>query len=367
MRFSERVLSVDLSGIRKLFEGAPPGSINLGLGQPDFDTPDSIKEAAITAIKEGKTGYTHNAGLPELREEISKKLFKENSISITPDQILVTAGGSEALHIVLQALVERGDRVLHPEPGFVAYSALGLIAGGKPDGIPLDETLHINVEAAKEKIKGAGVIILNSPANPTGMVEPEETVRAIVEYADDCNVPVISDEVYEHFIYEKKHTSAARFGDNVVTVNAFSKTYAMTGWRLGYLAASEECVNECMKVHQYCQACATSISQYAGLAALRGPQDMVTKMRDEYKLRRDIVYEGLSRAGLRFNRPEGAFYMFIPLEESVYAKIIQSGVILVPGKAFGERGAGFARMSYAQNKEILSSAVQRMTKVISGC
>jgi aspartate aminotransferase len=260
MKFAHRVQGIEISGIRKIFEAAGPDSINLGLGQPDFDTPQHIKDAAIQAIQEGKTGYTNNTGIPELRMAIGKKLKKENGLSCLPDQIIVTAGASEALHIVMQALVDPGDLVLCPDPGFVSYASLATLAGGNPVSMPLTKNLHIDVEKAKSLMDGAKIIILNSPANPTGAVENKESIQALVEYASGAGVTVVSDEVYEHFIYGKQHWSAARFGENVVTINATSKTYAMTGWRLGYLAAPEEIVAQCVKVHQYCQACATSIS-----------------------------------------------------------------------------------------------------------
>jgi len=258
--YSDRVSGIDLSGIRKLFDAfanAGPGAIDLGIGQPDFDTPEHIKEAAMDAIRRGKTGYTPGPGIPGLREAISKKLQNENGLDYTPEQVLVTAGGSEALHLAIEAIVNPGERVLVPDPGFVSYRPLAKIAGGVPVGMPVDASMHVDIEKTKELIDGAKACILNSPSNPTGMVEPEESIRSIVEYADDCGVWVISDEVYEHFCYDGHFTSAARFGENVITINAASKTYAMTGWRLGFIAAPPDAVTACLKVHQYCQACAT--------------------------------------------------------------------------------------------------------------
>ena len=363
-KFSPRVAGIEISGIRKIFEAAGPGSINLGLGQPDFDTPQHIKDAAIQAIKEGKTGYTGNTGIPELRSAICTKFKKENGLSYTPDQLIVTAGASEALHIVMQALVAEGNRVLCADPGFVSYSALATLAGGHPEGVPLDKKFHIDVEAAKELMNGARLFVLNSPSNPTGAVEPKESIKAIVEYANDCNVTVVSDEVYEHFIYGKKHWSAAQFGDNVITINAASKTYAMTGWRLGYLAAPADIVGQCLKVHQYCQACATSISQYAALAAYTGDQHMVGVMRDEYRARRDMLVKGLARLGFAFPEPEGAFYAFVPMKPALTEKIINKGVILVPGSAFGVNAPEYTRFSYAASRENLKTALDRIEKAI---
>ncbi|WP_333582712.1 pyridoxal phosphate-dependent aminotransferase [Methanoculleus bourgensis] len=363
-RYAARVRSVEMSGIRKLFDAGGPDAINLGIGQPDFDTPDHIKEAAIAAIRAGKTGYTANAGIPELREAICAKFERENDLAFRPEQILVTAGGSEALHLVMEALVDPGDRVLITDPGFVSYAALAAFAGGRPEGVPLDETLHIDVEQAKEQMDGARLFVLNSPANPTGAVESEESIRALVEYGNDRGVTIVSDEVYEHFVYEKAHVSAAHFGDDVITVNAASKTYAMTGWRVGYIAAPEDYIPECLKVHQYAQACATSISQYAALAAYTGDQGPVKQMREEYRARRDLLYSGLTDLGFEFPRPEGAFYAFVPMGRNLIQKAIEDGVIIVPGEAFGSKAPDYARFSYATSRENLSRAVGRLQALV---
>jgi aspartate aminotransferase len=364
MKFSERVAGIEISGIRKIFEAAGPGSINLGLGQPDFDTPQHIKDAAIKAIQEGKTGYTTNNGIPELRAAISKKFKTENGVKYHPDQLIVTAGASEALHIVMQALVNTGDRVLCPDPGFVSYASLATLAGGTPVSVPLTMTLHIDVEQAMKLMDKAKIFVLNSPGNPTGAVENRESIKAIVEYAADKGVTVVSDEVYEHFIYGKKHYSAAQFGENVITINATSKTYAMTGWRLGYLAASPEIVGQCLKVHQYCQACATSISQYAAVAAYQGDQGAVMVMRDEYQARRDLIWGGLKQMGFDFPKPEGAFYIFVPMKPELTQKIIESGVIVVPGTAFGVNTPEYTRFSYATSRQNIITALERIGKLV---
>lgn len=363
-RYAQRVKGIEISGIRRIFEAAGPGSINLGLGQPDFDTPRHIKDAAIKAIEEGKTGYTTNNGIPELRAAVCGKFKNENGIAYQPDQLIVTAGASEALHIVMQALVEPGDRVLCQDPGFVSYAALATMAGGIPVSVPLDKNLHIDIEQAKVLMKGARLFVLNSPGNPTGAVESKESVRALVEYAGDQGVTVVSDEVYEHFIYGKKHWSAALFGEDVITINATSKTYAMTGWRLGYLAASAEVVGQCLKVHQYCQACATSISQYAALAAYTGDQGAVKVMRDEYRARRDLICKGLAGLGFSFPVPEGAFYAFVPMKPSLTQKIIEKGVIVVPGAAFGVNAPEYTRLSYATSRENIRRALDRVRQAM---
>ncbi|MBP2145163.1 aspartate aminotransferase [Methanofollis sp. W23] len=363
-RFAERVRGIEISGIRKMFEGAGEDSINLGLGQPDFPTPPLIREAAKRAIDQGMTGYTMNAGVPELRAAVSEKFRRENALSYSPDQVIVTAGASEALHIVMQALVDEGDRVLIADPGFVSYAALATLAGGRTEGLGLDASLHLDVEAAKEQMDGARLLVLNTPANPTGMVESEESVKALVEYAEDKGVTVVADEVYEHFTYGTPHVSAARFGEDVVTINATSKTYSMTGWRLGYMAAPEAVVDECIKVHQYCQACATSISQYAALAALTGDQSPVAAMREEYRARRDLLCTGLADLGFRFPAPEGAFYAFVPMGQNLFAKIIEKGVIIVPGSAFGTCAPDYARISYAASQDDLRRALARIAEAV---
>jgi aspartate aminotransferase len=363
-RSAERCQGIEISGIRKLFEAAGPDSVNMGLGQPDFDTPDHIKEAAIRAIREGKTGYTSNMGIPELREAISQKFRQENGLSYSMDQIIVTAGASEALHIIMHALINPGDRVLFADPGFVSYGSLAVLAGGKPEGVPLNQAFCIDIEKAKEQMDGARVFVLNSPGNPTGAVEPKDSVRAIVEYGNDAGVTIVSDEVYEHLIYRGTHWSAARFGEDVITVNAASKTYAMTGWRLGYLAGPKEYVEPCLKVHQYALACATSIAQYAALAAYTGPQDCVATMREEYRWRRDYLYRELTRMGFDFPLPEGAFYLFAPLGKEFTEKVIRKGVIIVPGVAFGCNAPEYARMNYAVSRDQLRSAVERMRAVL---
>ena len=366
-QFAQRVRSIDISGIRKMFEGAGPDAINMGLGQPDFDTPENIKRAAIAAIESGKTGYTNNAGIDELREAVSGKLARENGLTYAPQNVVITAGGSGALHIAIEALVEAGDRVVFNNPGFVSYGALTVLAGGKPVPVPLLPDLHLDVEALKTEFAHpkTRVFVLNSPANPTGMVESEETIRAVVESAADYGVTVLSDEVYEKFCYgDARHVSAAKFGENVVTINATSKTYAMTGWRIGFLAAPEDVVHEVIKVQQYTLACATSIAQYAALEAYSGPQDSVAVMKGEYEARRNLLVAGLKELGVPVNVPAGAFYVFPQMDAETVMRIVDAGVIITPGTAFGSSGVGYARMSYATSQENIAAALKRIGSVM---
>ena len=365
--FAKRVTSIDISGIRKMFEAAGPNAINMGLGQPDFDTPENIKAAAVRAIEEGKTGYTNNAGIDELRAAVADKLKRENGLEYTPKQVLITAGGSGALHAAISSLIDEGDKVVFNNPGFVSYGSLAKLAGGAPAPVALRPDLHLDVEALKEEFsdKKTKVMVLNSPANPTGMVETEETIRAVVEAASDYGVTVLSDEVYEKFCYgDTKFVSAAKFGDNVVTINAVSKTYAMTGWRVGFMAGAEEIVEQAVKIQQYSLACPTSIAQYAALEAYTGDQSSVDAMRAEYAARRNLLITGLREMGVDVAMPEGAFYAFPKLDAETVSKIVANDVIITPGLAFGSLGKGYARMSYAASQENIKEALKRIQQVV---
>jgi aspartate aminotransferase len=367
VKFDKRVTGINISGIRKMFEGAGPNAINLGLGQPDFDTPAHIKAEAVRAIEEGFTGYTGNMGIPELRDALARKFKKENGLRYSPEEIMITSGASEGLHIAIEALCGVGDEVLVPDPGFVSYVALTTMADAKPVMVPLGENLRYDPETLKEYItKNTRAIVLNSPSNPTGAVQTPAEVKAIVEIAMDKGVTVISDEVYEHFIYDGVHDSPAKYGDNVITINAASKTYAMTGWRLGYLASGPEYVEQILKVHQYVQACACSISQRAALAALNGPQDCVTIMRDEFRRRRDYLVGELHGMGVQCIKPQGAFYAFpyVGDEQAKVTELLQKGVITTPGTAFGARGKGYIRLCYATSMPNLQKAVGIMKTVL---
>jgi aspartate aminotransferase len=360
--FTDRVSEIDISGIRKMFEAAGTDSINLGLGEPDVPTPAHVCDAAMDAIREGHTRYTPGAGTIELRSALSEKFLRDNNISVSPDEIMVTSGASEALHISLQALVEPGDDVLVPDPGFVSYTALSHIAGGRAVSVPLTN-LRLDPDVVAEQItRNTKVLIVNSPSNPCGTVQSRNEIRAFAELAEDHDFTIISDEVYEFFIYEGEHVSPAEFTDNVVTVNAASKTYAMTGWRLGYLAARPEYIEQFHKVHQYVQACANSVAQMAALAAITGPQERVAEMRDMFKKRRDILLNGLREMGASCMTPAGAFYVFPRVGDGdrIAADMAERGVITVPGSAFGIYGAEHVRMSYATGEAEIIRALDRM-------
>jgi aspartate aminotransferase len=367
MRFACCTETIEISGIRKCFEGAAPGSVNLGLGQPDFDTPDHIKRAAIRAIEKGQCGYTPNCGIPDLRAALAEKFLSQNGIDYQAEEIMVTSGASEALFLVIAALVDRGEEVIIGDPAFLSYMELTRLVGGRPISVPLDHELRLSPEMILERItEKTKLIILNSPSNPTGSVATAEQMRAIAEIAEDRNIAVLSDEVYEHFIYRGEHVSPARFSDNVITVNAVSKTYAMTGWRLGYLGARGCALEQLLKIHQYVQACASSISQAAALEAVSGPQECVAQMRDEFRARRDLLVKGFRDMGLDILEPEGAFYLFPKVGDGddVAARLGKAGVIVVPGSAFGPGGKEHIRISYAAARPQIEEALRRMKDIL---
>ncbi|QRV14979.1 pyridoxal phosphate-dependent aminotransferase [Haloterrigena salifodinae] len=360
--FANRVEQVSISGIREVFEAASEDAINLGLGQPDFPTPAHARRGAIEAIESGHTdAYTSNKGTRSLREAISAKYDRDYSLEIDPEDVIATSGGSEALHLVLQAHVDPGEEVIFPDPGFVSYDALTNIADGTPKPVPLREDLTLDPATVEEAITDdTAVFVVNSPANPTGAVQSEEDMREFARIADEHDVLCLSDEVYEHIVFEGTHHSPMEFAetDNVVVVSACSKTYSMTGWRLGWVAASNRRIERMLRVHQYGQACASAPAQYAAQAALTGPQEPVEEMVETFERRRDLVVDGLEDAGLEVPTPEGAFYAMPKVPEGWCDEVLDRGVVVVPGDAFGEHGEGYARLSYATGTEDLKEALE---------
>ena len=365
---AKRTRTIELSQIRKMFEVTNPDAINLGIGEPDFDVPENIKKAMIESIHENDTHYTPNKGYIELREEIVNKFKKDNDIKTNPDNIIVTVGASEALYMCAQAFIEKGDEVLLPNPSFLSYEACVKLADGKvvPVECSMENEFKLQANDVEEKIsENTKAIILNSPSNPTGAVMEKEDIKAIADLSVDKNFLIISDEIYEKIIYGKKHYSPAKWSDNVVTLNGFSKTYAMTGLRIGYLTANEELCEELLKIHQYNIACATTTSQKGALEALRGPQDEVIKMVKEFKKRRDLIVERLNGMGYKTVNAEGAFYVFPKIEDKNFVqKAAKAGVITVPGAAFGSNGEGHVRMSYANSYENIEKAMDILEEKI---
>ena len=362
--FSDRVEQVSISGIREVFEAAGEDAINLGLGQPDFPTPEHAKEAAREAISEGVAdGYTSNKGTRELREAIAGKYARDNDLDVDPEHIVATAGGSEALHLALEAHVDPGEEVIFPDPGFVSYDALTRIAGGTPKPVPLRDDLTLDPETVEEAITDdTAAFVVNSPANPTGAVQPVEDIREFARIADEHDVLCITDEVYEHIVFEGEHRSPMEFAetDNVVLVSACSKTYSMTGWRLGWVTASNRRIERMLRVHQYVQACASAPAQFAAEAALSGPQDQVEEMVAAFEERRDVLLDGLDDMGIDCPTPQGAFYAMPKVPDGWVDEVLDRGVVVVPGEAFGEHGDGYARISYAQDLGQIEEAVEVM-------
>ncbi|WP_327052360.1 pyridoxal phosphate-dependent aminotransferase [Halomicrococcus gelatinilyticus] len=364
--FSNRVEQVSISGIREVFEAAGEDAINLGIGQPDFPTPDHAKQAAIEAIESGAAdAYTSNKGIRKLREAISDKHERDNGVSVPPENVIATAGGSEALHLAMEAHVDPGQEVVFPDPGFVSYDALTRVAGGTPKPVPLRDDLTLDPETVEDALTDdTAAFVVNSPSNPTGAVQSEADMREFARIADEHDVLCISDEVYEHIVFDGEHHSPMEYAetDNVVVVNACSKTYSMTGWRLGWVAASERRIERMLRVHQYVQACASAPAQYAAYGALTGPQDAVDEMVAAFEKRRDVLLDGLDDAGLETPRPEGAFYAMPKVPEGWVDEVLDRDVVVVPGEAFGEHGAGYARISYATGIEDIKEALEVMAE-----
>ena len=362
--FSDRVERISISGIREVFEAAGEDAINLGLGLPDFAAPDHARQAAADAIMAGEAdAYTENKGMLSLREAIAEKHARDQGIERSPDNIVVTAGGSEALHIALEAHVDSGEEVLIPDPGFVSYDALTKLADGEPVPVPLREDLTIDPARVEEAITDdTAAFVVNSPGNPTGAVSSEEDVREFARIADEHDVLCISDEVYEYTVFDGEHFSPVEYAesDNVVVVNSASKLFSMTGWRVGWVHASAPRIERMVRVHQYVQACASAPAQYAAEAALTGPQELVDEMTDSFRERRDLLLDGLAEIGIECPTPTGAFYAMPKVPDGFVDACIERGVILVPGEAFGPHGEGYARISYATNVEELEEALDRM-------
>jgi aspartate aminotransferase len=365
--FSGRIEEVSISGIREVFEAAGEDAINLGLGQPDFPTPPHARTAAMEAIEAGHAdGYTNNRGREGLLSAIRSHHEEEDGFTVPEGSVIATAGGSEALHLALEAHVDHGEEVIIPDPGFVSYDALTRIAGGKPVPVPLREDLTLSPDTVEAAIgPDTAAFVVNSPANPTGAVQSREDIRAFARIADEHDVLCLSDEVYARLVYDGNHYSPRAFADsdNVVVVNACSKTYSMTGWRLGWVLAAPRRIERMLRAHQYVQACATAASQYAAEAALSGPQDVVEERREIFRERRDLVVESLRDMGLSVPTPTGAFYAMPEVPEGWVDDVIEAGVIVVPGEAFGANGAGHARISYAASTEVLEDALEVMRDV----
>jgi aspartate aminotransferase len=370
--FPERVASLQVSGIRKLFEAAPEGAINLGLGEPDMQPPEEMIAAFKRALDEGRNKYGPSAGIGDLRRAIAQNL-KSYRGDVTYENIIITAGATEGMRIATETIMGRGDEALVPNPGFIIYGPDVTLAGGRPveyslkaenDFYPdLDEMASLITPRTK-------AIIVNSPSNPTGAVFPEEVVKGICDIARDRGLYILSDEVYHNFVYEGKHCSFAQYHDDTVIVNSFSKSLAATGWRIGYVATSKEIVQQLAKVQYYTLACPPTATQYAVLEGMKIRDRFRSAMLEEFRVRRDLALRKLGEIP-SFKTPpvHGAFYLFPRYSEEIGSeelamKILRDGVICAPGRAFGTLGEGHLRFSYSNSQENIAAALDKVRETM---
>ena len=377
---SEKIVEIKPSGIRKFFDVVKSidGAISLGVGEPDFDTPWHIRDEGIYSLEKGRTFYTSNSGLMELKVEICNYLKRRQNAMYTPDkQVLVTVGGSEAIDLALRAMVDPGDEVLIPQPSYVSYEPCAILAGAKPVIIELKEenefrlTAEEILEHVTDKTK---ILVLPFPNNPTGAIMERKDLEAIAKVIIEKDLFVISDEIYSELTYTDKHVSIVEIPgmyERTVLINGFSKSYAMTGWRLGYACGPEEILTQMTKIHQFAIMCAPTTSQYAAVEALKNGDEDVAMMREQYNQRRRYLINELRGMGLPCFEPFGAFYIFpciasLGMSSDDFAtKLLQEEKLaVVPGTAFGDCGEGFIRISYAYSLDDLKKAMERMRRFI---
>lgn len=377
---SQKVVTIKPSGIRKFFDIASEMEdvISLGVGEPDFDTPWHIRDEGIYSLEKGRTFYTSNAGLMPLREEISRYLKRRCSLTYDPKtEVLVTVGGSEGIDLALRAMLDPGDEVLIPEPCYVSYLPCVQLAGGVPVTIQLKEEneFRLTKEELLEKITDkTKILVLPFPNNPTGAIMRREDLEAIRDVIIEKDLFVLSDEIYSELTYHEEHVSPASLPgmwERTLTINGFSKAYAMTGWRLGYICGPKEIVKQMTKIHQFAIMCAPTTSQYAAVEALRNGDNDVRQMREAYNQRRRFLMHAFEKMGLPCFEPFGAFYVFpcikkygMTSEEFAMKFLEEEHVAVVPGTAFGECGEGFLRISYAYSIEELKVALARLERFI---
>ena len=377
---SERVVNLPPSGIRKFFDvvNEMDDAISLGVGEPDFDTPWHIREEGIYSLEKGRTFYTSNSGLKELKVEICNYLKRRCDVLYDPNsEVLVTVGGSEAIDLALRAMLEPGDEVLIPQPSYVSYVPCTILANGTPVVIELEEKddFRLTPEKLLEKITPKSkILILPFPNNPTGAIMEREDLEKIAKIVEEKDLFVISDEIYCELTYSGRHVTIASLPgmrERTVLINGFSKSYAMTGWRLGYAAAPREILQQMLKIHQYAIMCAPTTSQYAAISALRNGDEDVEQMREAYSQRRRYLVHALREMGLDCFEPYGAFYVFPSIkkfgmtsDEFATRLLQEERVAVVPGTAFGDCGEGFLRISYAYSLESLKVALDRIRRFV---
>lgn len=360
-----------MSGIRKMFDLAGFDAINLGLGEPDVPPPPHVLKAMKEALDSGHNKYGPTGGLPELRRTLAER--HSSQAGVREGNVLVTTGATEALYLTMQTFIDRGDEVLVPDPGFVLFAPHVRLAGGTPVFYPLleEEGFIPRVEILQDLVTSrTKALIVNTPSNPTGSVMGEREVEAVAEFAEENQLLLISDEVYDAIVYEKGHHSFLGKMDNLIYVNSFSKVFAVTGWRLGYLIAPEEYVETMSKVHYFMVACPPTPAQHAVLVGLQGSMDYVEDMVAKFRERRDRIVKRLNETpGFRCPRPDGAFYAFPSSTHPVTSqdlafRLLKAGVICSPGSAFGKMGEGHLRFSYANSLEMIERAMDIVASVV---
>lgn len=377
----DNVKNMPPSGIRKYFDiiNEMDDVISLGVGEPDFVTPWNVREAGIYSLEQGHTHYSSNAGFIELRREISKYLYRRFSLNYNPEnEIIVTVGGSEGIDIALRALVGPGDEVIVPEPSFVAYKGCTAFTGAtaKVLNLKAEDEFKLTPKALEAAITPkTKVVIIPFPNNPTGAIMTRTELAEIVEVLKDKDIIAISDEIYSELCYGEKHVSIASFPemkDKTLVINGFSKSYAMTGWRLGYICGHSILIEAMKKIHQYALMCSPTTAQYAAIEALKSGDGSVEEMCKEYNRRRRVLLNGFRKMGLDCFEPLGAFYIFpsiqstgITSDEFCEQLLINEKVLVIPGNAFGECGEGFVRVCYASSMEDIVEALKRIERFIN--
>lgn len=380
MKIAKKVKDLPPSGIRKFFDIASSVKdvISLGVGEPDFITPWRVREASIYGVEKGKTTYTSNWGLLELREQISTYEDEGTAVDYDPNkEILVTTGVSEGIDLAIRAITDPGDEVLVVEPSYVSYKPCVIMAGGEP--VSVSTRLENDFKVRKEDLEKyitprTRAIIMNYPNNPTGSIMTQKDLEEVADVAVEHDLMVISDEVYEKLTYEGKHVSIASLNgmrDNTILLNGFSKAFAMTGWRLGYACGNDEVIEAMMKIHQYTMLCAPITAQMGAIEALKSGQPEMLEMVKEYNRRRRVIVKGFNDLGLSCFEPKGAFYAFpsikstgLTSEKFAERLLFEEGVVVVPGGVFGESGDGHLRCSYAASMENIKEALSRMARLL---
>ena len=378
---SKTIKTIEPSGIRKFFDivSEMEDAISLGVGEPDFDTPWHIRDEGIYSLEKGRTSYTSNAGLKELKIEISKYLDRKYGMKYNyNNEIMVTVGGSEGIDMALRAMLDPGDEVIIPQPSYVSYEPCTVLAGGKPVIVELKEEneFRLTAEELEEAITPKSkILIMPFPNNPTGAVMELNDIEAIAKVVKEHDLYVITDEIYSELTYLEKHVSIASLPgmkERCVLINGFSKAYAMTGWRLGYACAPKEILSQMLKIHQFAIMCAPTTSQYAAVEAMKNGDADVVQMRDQYNERRRYLLHRLKNMGLKCFEPFGAFYIFPSIKEfgmtsdEFATELLNSKkVAVVPGTAFGKSGEGFVRISYAYSIDDLKTALGRIEEFVN--